>query len=104
MKKQLQKLSIWQTSKVIALVYLLGSAIIFVPAAIIAVSMGTKEAIWWLLFPLIYWLGTIIGMVIFCCLYNVAAKWVGGIEFQSIDIFPPKSTNVVERSTREPEE
>lgn len=83
MKKQIQYISILQTSKVLALVY--GAiAILFVPVFLItSVVNGGNESmrIFSFIAPILYAILGFILTALFCGLYNLVAKYAGGIEF-----------------------
>ena len=83
MKKQIKHFTIFQTSKVLAIVY--GAiAIIFVPVFLIS-ALGKDGNGTMLIFsfvtPVLYAILGFIVTALFCWIYNIAAKYVGGIEF-----------------------
>jgi hypothetical protein len=87
---QIKSFGVFQTSKLIAVLYLMVFAAIGIPVgvAIVAVSptrLGGLGLVMVILIPLVYGLLGFVIAAITCALYNVAAKWVGGIE---IDIGP----------------
>jgi hypothetical protein len=87
---QIRSFGVLQTSKLIAVLYLMIFAAIGIPVgvAIFAVAptrMGGLGLVMVILVPLAYSLLGFVVAALTCALYNVAAKWVGGIE---IDIGP----------------
>jgi hypothetical protein len=89
MKKQIKKFSVVQTSKIIAVLYVVISAIIFIPFGLIMMMVGSQNnvfpftgGIMFIIMPLIYGLFAFIGGVIFCFFYNLVAKKIGGIEVE----------------------
>jgi len=82
MKKQIRKISVFQTSKIISLLFFILSAIIFWPMAIISLFNGEVQlAGMSLIAPLFYFLGLFIFYALFFWFYNVVAGTFGGIEF-----------------------
>jgi hypothetical protein len=88
---QVNSFGVLQTSKLIAVLYLMVFAVIGIPVAVIAIAvagpsrLGGPEILLVLLIPVVYGVMGFVFTAIACALYNVAAKWVGGIE---IDIGP----------------
>jgi hypothetical protein len=87
---QIKSFGVLQTSKLIAVLYLMVFAVIGIPVGLIVVAlsptrMGGLGLVLVILVPLIYALLGFVIAAITCALYNVAAKWVGGI---AIDIGP----------------
>ena len=83
MKTELKIIAVLQAGKVFAALYTI-IAVVTLPVALIALVAGPKGAAGALpilstviLYPVV---GSISG-VIFAALYNLAAKWVGGIRF-----------------------
>jgi ammonia channel protein AmtB len=88
MRRQITRISVGQTSKVIASLYFV-VAVVFAVIYFIGISaMGTNtfNPMLILLFPIIY--GVIIWVVIACMLwvYNQVAPRIGGVEFESVDV------------------
>lgn len=84
MKKQIKSISILQTSKVIALFYVLISLIYsFIGVLMVAFGSGPIKAMGaiYIFMPLLMGIIGFLMMLLCCWLYNVVAKWVGGIEF-----------------------
>lgn len=84
MKKQITRISVLQTSKVVALFYSLVS-LIYTIIGIFMVALGSGQmkivGIIYILMPVIAITAGFVMMLICCWLYNVVAKWVGGVEF-----------------------
>ena len=84
MKKQIKSVSILQTSKVIALFYVLISLIYsFIGVLMVAFGSVPMKAmgVVYILMPLLMGGFGFLMMLLCCWLYNVIAKWVGGVEF-----------------------
>ena len=85
MKKQIISISPVQTAKVIALLYFLISLpIVGLMAISFSFAPGPKMPIaFLLLFPFFYLIFGFIFTALGAWLYNLAASWVGGIEYTS---------------------
>ncbi len=88
MKKQIIRVSPFQTAKVAAVLYFLLSipmvalmalSLSFAPASESGPGLGLL-----ILFPILYLIFGFIFTVIAAWVYNLAAGWVGGVEFTSI--------------------
>jgi hypothetical protein len=83
MKKQITRISVVQTSKVVALLYAIISLIYTIIGAFM-VAFGSKGikamGMVYVFMPIIMLILGFLMMLLFCWLYNVVAKWVGGIE------------------------
>ncbi|MBZ2208560.1 hypothetical protein [Massilia soli] len=88
MKKQIVKVSLVQSAKVIALMYLLLSVpivgLMFTFAPVMMPGVG--GAALFLMVPLFYALFCFIGIIISGWLYNLSARMVGGIEYTTADV------------------
>jgi hypothetical protein len=87
---QIKSFGVLQTSKLIAVLYLMIFAVIGIPIGAVAIlfapgRLGLPELAALLLILVVYPLMGFVFTALACALYNVAAKWVGGIE---IDIGP----------------
>jgi len=89
MKKQIKRFSVLQTSKVIAVIYVVMSAIFLIPIGLIMMMVGSQNNVFpfmggvmFFVMPLIYGLFAFIGGIIFCFFYNLVAKRTGGIEVE----------------------
>ena len=84
--KEIKKISVHQTSKVLAVVLMLLSLVVYVPLTIwIFLFTDSKirwEALTLLLVPLFSGLLSYVLNAIFCFFYNAAANLVGGIELE----------------------
>lgn len=86
MKKQISHFSIWQTSKVLAIVGCIVSAIYAIPLGLIELyNKATDLAIIILLQPLVHLVLGFISFVILFGIYNWVAKTFGGIELHTED-------------------
>ncbi|WP_041741054.1 DUF3566 domain-containing protein [Collimonas fungivorans] len=89
MKKQILSISPVQTAKVVALLYFAISFPIFVLMSLFFLIVpGTKAPMMvpMLVLPFIYLVVGFVFTVIGAWVYNLIAKWVGGIEFTTADI------------------
>jgi hypothetical protein len=89
-KKNITRFSIHQSSKVIAILYLVITAIIFIPMGISAIFYPPEPAseyptAFFFIAPIIYLILSYIVMAILLFIYNLIAKGVGGIEFDLSD-------------------
>ena len=88
MRRQITRISVGQTSKVLASLYFVvaavGAIIYFV--AMSAAGTSVISPMFVLLFPFIY--AVIIWLVMACMLwvYNQVAARIGGVEFESVDV------------------
>jgi len=94
MKKQLTHISPLRAGFVLGVLYgLLG--LLFIPFFLLAAVFGTKSGgtpaafggvFLAVLFPVFYAVGGFIGGIIAAAIYNVVAKWTGGLEFEVQDV------------------
>ena len=91
--KVIKKFGVLQTAKVIAMLYVIGSAIFFVPLSLVVMAaknspvlssglqktLGSSSPIFVMLMPLIYGVFGFIVVAISCLLYNFIAPKIGGI-------------------------
>ncbi len=85
MKKQLTRISILQSSKIVTALYVLISSIytlIGIPLLIFGGEELKVMAIIYILMPVIMAIFGFIFFAIFAALYNLLAKWLGGIEVE----------------------
>ncbi len=83
MTKQITHISVFQTSKVIAVLYALISVLytlIGIPMFIFSHGPLRVAALLYIFMPVIMLVFGFLFMALFCWLYNVVAKWVGGVE------------------------
>jgi hypothetical protein len=102
---RIRRFGVIRTANVAAVIYLILTAIFVIPFALILVAATpttfTDQAgrttridlspVFLLLIPFLYaaigWVFTAIG----CLIYNLAARWTGGIEFEAIAVAPAPS-------------
>ena len=88
MRRQITRISVGQTAKVLASLYfvvaVVGAIIFFI--AMSSAATSTVSPMFILLFPFIY--AVIIWLVASCMLwvYNQVAARIGGVEFESVDV------------------
>ena len=88
MRQQIRKFGVGQTAKVVGVLYAL-IGLLFIPFFLIMSSVAPKEtgfgfgAGFALAVPIMYGVFGFIGTAIACALYNMVAKWVGGIEVET---------------------
>ena len=87
MKIQVTKVSVGQSAKVMAMVYLLLSIPIVVVVAAVLLAGGQGNVIFLLLLaPVFYAAAAFVGTAFSAWLYNLAAKKVGGFEYTTSEI------------------
>jgi hypothetical protein len=95
MKKQLTYIAPLRAGIVLGVLYgLLG--LVFVPFFLLAAVFGSKASgagsaffgIFGLFFPVFYAVAGFIGGIIAAAIYNLVAKWTGGLEFEVQDVPP----------------
>lgn len=89
MKKQLVRISILQSSKITTILYFLLGLIyllIGVPMIIFGNDQIRIMGIVYCAMPIVMGVIGFVFFVIFAALYNLIAKWVGGMEFEVIDV------------------
>lgn len=90
MKKQIIRVSPFQTAKISALIYLLVSLplVAFMAISFAFSPMPPMGAGFLLLLPILYMVLGFIFTAIGAWVYNLAAGWVGGIEYTAVEIAP----------------
>ena len=84
MKIQIVNVSVTQSAKVLAVLYMVMSIpIVVVMAAVGMLGGGSAAMFAVLLAPLIYGVLAFLGAGLAAWLYNVVAKWVGGLEYST---------------------
>ncbi|MEX1013299.1 MAG: hypothetical protein WD595_07010 [Waddliaceae bacterium] len=80
---QIKRISVHQTAKVFALIYLFIGAIFSIPAALMSLYTGDFDrALMFFILPFFYlFLGYLL-FAVFALIYNMIASNVGGIEFE----------------------
>ncbi|MEO6918727.1 MAG: hypothetical protein ABI171_06860 [Collimonas sp.] len=89
MKKQISRISPVQTAKVVALLYFVISLpFVILMSLFFAVVPGVKAPMTGMMFvfPFLYLIFGFIFTVIGAWIYNLVAKWVGGVEFTTTEI------------------
>jgi hypothetical protein len=85
MKKQLIRISVLQSSKVMTALYVL-MGFIYTLIGIPMIMFGGEQlrmiGLIYVLMPVILGIVGFIFFVIFAALYNLLAKWLGGLEFE----------------------
>ena len=85
MKKQLIRISILQSSKILTALYVL-MGFIYTIIGIPMIIFGSKQfkiiGIVYLLMPIIMGVFGFIFFVLFAAIYNLLAKWLGGLEVE----------------------
>jgi hypothetical protein len=87
--KRIKRFGVYQTSKVFAIIYFIVTAIFMIPIGLFMTMMGTGSSSWmpfsgtmFFVLPFVYGLVGFITTAIGCAVYNLIARWTGGIEFQ----------------------
>lgn len=84
MRQQIVRLSVHQTSKVLAVMYAL-MGLIFVPIFLIAAAVNPQDGGIGLglalIFPILYGILGYVFVAVGCALYNAVASRFGGVEF-----------------------
>lgn len=108
MRKQIVRISIHQTSKVIAAMHAAMFTVLFIlPLALGQMfhhHVGTGLAIF-VFVPLLSWLFMYIGYVVACWFYNLVVPWTGGIEIDVAELKTqplPESVERVEKPIASP--
>jgi hypothetical protein len=101
---RIRRFGVVKTATVVAVMYLVIIAIVFVPIAILAIVFGASGSgggngigggvavlafglVAALFYAVIGWIFTALA----CAVYNLAARWVGGIEVEIEPVAPPPS-------------
>lgn len=86
MIKQIGRLSVHQTSKIIALIHFIISLIIIIPFTLWLYAVSQEPAFFgYLILPFVNLVFSYIFAAIFCWIYNQVAKGFGGIEVELVD-------------------
>jgi len=91
--KRIKRFGVYQTSKVIAIIYFLITVVFMIPIVLISSLVGGENipgfpfggGIFFIFLPFIYGTMGFIMTAIGCLIYNLIARQTGGIEFE-IDI------------------
>lgn len=87
--KRIRRIGVLQTSKVVAIIYFLIAAVLVLPIGIMSTWFGTDTipalpfggGMFFMFVPLVYGIAGFITTAFSCLVYNVIAKYTGGIEF-----------------------
>jgi len=99
---RIRRFGVVKTATVVAVMYMLMIGIVFVPLAVIVVALGRDNnaggafavLVIGLLAAIAYGIGSWIFTALACVLYNVAARWTGGIEVQVESVTPQEPVQV----------
>ena len=82
--KQIHRFSVFQSSKILAIMVFIVMAIFFIPTGIFLLFTGEREGAWllFLLAPFLYLVGCFIFYAVFFWFYNLVASKFGGIEIE----------------------
>lgn len=87
MKQQIARFSPHQNGKVFAVLMLVSSLLFVVPFMLIAFASAPAEAkppmLFFLAMPLLYLVVGYLSVVIGCAVYNVLARHIGGLEYET---------------------
>jgi hypothetical protein len=90
MKKQVTRISILQSSKIVTALYVLMGFIytlIGVPMIVFATTPAVRYiGVLYALMPVVMAVFGFVFFVIFAAVYNALAQWLGGIEFELKDV------------------
>ena len=92
--RQIRRIGVLQTAKVLAVLYFVLGALIFIPIGLIQLATGQAgkgplPVVVVFLFPLLYGIGGFVAVVMMCWLYNVVAGWLGGVAIELDREGPP---------------
>ena len=93
---RIRRFGVVRTATMVAVIYVILIAIFAVPAAIIVLALApsggagaVEVVIGGVLIAIIYAAFGWISTAICCAIYNLAARWIGGIEVQVEPVVPP---------------
>jgi hypothetical protein len=87
---RIKRFGVYQTSKVSAVLYFVVTAVFLIPFGLFFTMLGTGSDIpgfgfgglFFFVLPFIYGLVGFVVTAICCAVYNLVARWTGGIEFE----------------------
>lgn len=86
MRKQIVRLSLHQTSKVIAILYFLMTLVFTIPATIVLyLQSHDPQFFLFFIYPFFFAIGSYISTIIMGWFYNLVSKSFGGVEFELED-------------------
>lgn len=91
MKKQITRISILQSSKIVTALYVVLGLFYTIPGVFMIVLGGEKLRIMGGVYCVMPVLMAIFGFIFFAisaAIYNLLAKWLGGLEFETKEINP----------------
>jgi glycopeptide antibiotics resistance protein len=88
--KRVKRFGVYQTSKVVAIILFIASLIFLIPfGLIVGLTFGNHFSgfpfgggIFMIILPILYGVFGFITTAIGCLVYNLVAKWTGGIELE----------------------
>jgi len=94
--KRIKRFGVYQTAKVIAIIYFLIALVFMIPFGLISSILGGANfpgtpfggGLFFILMPFIYGIMGFIMTAIGCLVYNLIATWTGGIELE-VEITEP---------------
>lgn len=92
MTQRLARIAVLQTSLTVTLLYVVLTAVFAIPIGLIAMVLSSGadrvKALGMLFAPVLYGVVGFIFTMIGCGLYNLVAKWTGGVAFTITDTGP----------------
>jgi hypothetical protein len=91
MSKQLTRIAPWQAGKLFALIYFVTSTFLVIPFALISSIVPRSAAgphfspALFVMVPFVYAMFALVFIPLACWIYNLAAKFVGGLEMTVTD-------------------
>jgi len=89
MKIEIRRLSAHQNAKVLAVIMTVGSLFFLLPVMLVAGSLAPQEVpfpwVMLLVLPVVYLVFGYLMTLIGCGIYNVLARFTGGLEFSTSD-------------------
>ena len=102
MKKQVKRLSPHQNGKVFGVLMAVATLPMFIPMMLMmlfampAMDANGNETSFpgfiFILFPILYLIFGYISVAIMCVFYNFLQKYIGGFEYEAVDISEPNNT------------
>lgn len=89
MKKQITRISILQSSKIVTALYVLIGFIYIIPGVLMLIFGSGQFQLMGAIYCAMPVIMAVLGFVfftIFAALYNLLAKWLGGIEFEVTEV------------------
>ena len=94
--KRIKRFGIYQTAKIGGVIYFLIAAIIMIPIGLLFSMLGMGNmsgfpaigGVFFFILPFVYGFIGFVMTALCCAVYNLVAKWTGGIEFE-VETFDP---------------